>query len=389
MADPECPPPFPRRDIPADAMEEKNQNASGGHLLRQKRQRKQWYGDTVLEDHDLPKPRPNATRKRPQPRKKAVNGGPRKPRGKEFISNGTTVPTIGVDVVPLAKVKGLASTEDVKRKRSNLWKLDGEVAKKRKTRAREKTESRVPNVTVGGVDVTQGHLRTMIEIVGQQTTRWEMQLEQHGEHAWSAAALGISDDPYVLPIGGIDWVGVATELSQRIGLQWTPRECQRIWKFAAYADVGAVAPRAPGGADPADEPPLEDSDVEDMDVPATSRRKKDLPKASKWVRRGPRSRPPPADDPPLDPGTALLGPVLAVDTSEHAKKESCHVDMMHFWQLLGKSTPGLKGCSGSGRGSTKIQGEIGGSGAKNRAGAHKGSCESTRVSSRREGEGEG
>ncbi|CAM9371192.1 unnamed protein product, partial [Laminaria digitata] len=92
----------------------------------------------------------------------------------------------------------------------------------------------------------------LVGLVEEMTCKWERQLENVGEGRWANDMLAregteateavrsaaLAGPP--LPVGVIDWPGIASSLWRRHSVAWSPQLCQGLWKFAAYGDVNAA-----------------------------------------------------------------------------------------------------------------------------------------------------
>ncbi|KAG5175070.1 hypothetical protein JKP88DRAFT_250390 [Tribonema minus] len=75
----------------------------------------------------------------------------------------------------------------------------------------------------------------------------------------------------------LDWSAIAQQLQQKHSLKWTPRYCQGLWKFLAYADATAAV-----GVRPHDNVNLlEESDEEDLEIDPRLLTKRDFANHSK------------------------------------------------------------------------------------------------------------
>ncbi|CAM9928055.1 unnamed protein product, partial [Hapterophycus canaliculatus] len=93
-----------------------------------------------------------------------------------------------------------------------------------------------------------------------------------------------------LPIGVIDWPGVASSLWRRHSVAWSPQLCQGLWKFVAYGDVSAAMSALPRAGETLNgawtrQDLLYDSDTEALSVNPLCISKKDTTsKNPRWGR---------------------------------------------------------------------------------------------------------
>ncbi|CAM9149602.1 unnamed protein product, partial [Sphacelaria rigidula] len=123
----------------------------------------------------------------------------------------------------------------------------------------------------------------LIGLVEEMTAKWERQLENFGEASFTDEMLGregtksaaaVRSPALVgppLPIGIIDWPGVASSLWRRHSVAWSPQLCQGLWKFVAYGDVGAAMNALPRANETLDGAwtrmdLLYESDTEDLSI---------------------------------------------------------------------------------------------------------------------------
>eukprot|EP00904_Undaria_pinnatifida_P004683 jgi/Undpi1/14215/HiC_scaffold_9.g03864.m1 len=142
----------------------------------------------------------------------------------------------------------------------------------------------------------------LVGLVEEMTCKWERQLENVGEGQWTNDMLAregteameavrsaaLAGPP--LPVGVIDWPGIASSLWRRHSVAWSPQLCQGLWKFAAYGDVTAAMNALPRAGETLNgawtrQDLLYESDTEALSIDTFSITKKDaVLKTPRWGR---------------------------------------------------------------------------------------------------------
>ncbi|CAM9306543.1 unnamed protein product, partial [Choristocarpus tenellus] len=299
---------------------------TGGHTLR-KRQRKDNYGKTVIEEEYV-KPTSGISKvEQDQPKKRQATkhtnfGHQGKEKGSVSIRNhdgmGGVENEDGTRTIVSAKRAG---------NRGKGKKATGEQASVSRTvqprvRGKGKTKAgpRHPMINLkDGNKISIAHAIFLCDVIEERIHEWEVQHEGKGEREWTEVDLGEKKKPgkegdNFVPVGAIDWISVAEDMLARHGLLWSPRHCQGVWKYLSYADMDAVTggfTSLNNGRAGWSQELLEDSDVDDMDVDPTELRMKDVGKAPKKGQKAKRKRCLPTVEDletclPAHPGPVLL-----------------------------------------------------------------------------------